>query len=101
MSLNGATPGRKGKRKADIGSAADPVVISDEEVEELPRKQARRADPGPSDSGPSANDSQFRASSDPHNETEEEAADGEEAEAALATECMMCGKSLPSDSAVS
>lgn len=107
---NPSTADRKGKRKADVGSAADPVVISDEE--EVPRKLVR-LDPGPSRSGSSSSDSERRTNNRPSNgqqrddkshsperrkgETDEE----DETEDALATECMMCGAKLPRDTAVS
>lgn len=95
--LNGTTSDRKGKRKAaDVGSAADPVVISDEDAgDEQPRKLSRRVDHGPSNVMASGNEGGARSRG--LSETEEE----EAAEDALVAECMMCGKPLPRDTAVS
>ncbi|GMK55095.1 hypothetical protein CspeluHIS016_0201510 [Cutaneotrichosporon spelunceum] len=70
------SPLRKGKRKADVGSAADPVVISDED--EPVCKQTRRA-------SPEGRGRQWSS------------AEEDEAEEALVSECMICGMPLPPD----
>ncbi|CAK9784535.1 unnamed protein product [Cutaneotrichosporon oleaginosum] len=73
------------KRKVDVGSAADPVVISDED--EPAPKQPRR-------SSPKKQEVRLEKKPEPKND-----ADDEEAEKALVAECMMCGIRLPPDSA--
>ncbi|BEJ12399.1 hypothetical protein CspHIS471_0208590 [Cutaneotrichosporon sp. HIS471] len=73
----GSSEVRKGKRKADVGSAADPVVISDED--EPARKQPR--------SLPNEVERLCRSSEE------------DEAEEVLISECMMCGMRLPRDRA--
>jgi hypothetical protein len=79
------------KRKADVGSAADPVVISDKD--EPAPKAARRASP----------QGKEKQRSSPKRDEVEQGSDAEEAEAeeVLVAECMMCGMRLPPDSAVS
>ncbi len=79
------------KRKADVGSAADPVVISDED--EPAPKAARRA---------SFQGKEKQMFSPTRNKVEQ-GSDAEEAEAeeVLVAECMMCGMRLPPDSVVS
>lgn len=71
---------RKGKRKADAGSAADPVIISDED--EPAPKQPRRASPNRAD-------------------VVKAEAGGDYQTKTLVSECIMCGVRLPRDTIVS